>query len=57
MAVLREAPADLRTRGVTLEDPGDEIGPEAPGSPSLARWFRDLDGYRWELNVQGGARH
>ncbi|MEY2574336.1 MAG: hypothetical protein QOJ87_2549, partial [Verrucomicrobiota bacterium] len=35
------------------EDPGHEIGPEAPGSPHLGIWFRDLDGYRWELSVQG----
>jgi hypothetical protein len=49
---LREALADLRKRGVDLEDPGDEIGPEAPGSPHLGLWFHDLDGYRWELSVQ-----
>lgn len=55
MRALREALRDLRARGVAVEDPGNEIGPEAPGSPNLAIWFRDLDGYRWELNVPGGA--
>jgi catechol 2,3-dioxygenase-like lactoylglutathione lyase family enzyme len=56
MEALREALADLRRRGVELEDPGDEIGPEAPGSPNMGLWFHDPDGYRWELNVQNGAR-
>jgi catechol 2,3-dioxygenase-like lactoylglutathione lyase family enzyme len=56
MEELHEALADLRSRGVELEDPGDEIGPEAPGSPNVGLWFHDLDGYRWELNVQGGGR-
>ncbi len=54
MSALHEALRDMRKRGVTLEDPGDEIGPEAPGSPNLGLWFHDLDGYRWELNVPGG---
>jgi catechol 2,3-dioxygenase-like lactoylglutathione lyase family enzyme len=54
MAALREALADLRGRGVELEDPGDEIGPEAPGSPNMGLWFHDPDGYRWELSVQNG---
>lgn len=49
---LREALADLRRRGVQLEDPGQEIGPEAPGSPNVGLWFHDPDGYRWELSVQ-----
>jgi catechol 2,3-dioxygenase-like lactoylglutathione lyase family enzyme len=53
---LREALRDLRDRGVKLEDPGDEIGPEAPGSPNLGLWFQDPDGYRWELSVQDAAR-
>ena len=53
---LREALGNLRDRGVKLEDPGDEIGPEAPGSPHLGLWFQDPDGYRWELSVQNGAR-
>jgi catechol 2,3-dioxygenase-like lactoylglutathione lyase family enzyme len=38
-----------------LEDPGDEIGPEAPGSPHMGLWFHDPDGYRWELSVQDAA--
>jgi catechol 2,3-dioxygenase-like lactoylglutathione lyase family enzyme len=54
MAALRKALAHLRKHKVDLEDPGDEIGPEAPGSPHMGIWFRDLDGYRWELNVPGG---
>jgi catechol 2,3-dioxygenase-like lactoylglutathione lyase family enzyme len=54
MAALRKALAHLRKQKVDLEDPGDEIGPEAPGSPHMGIWFRDLDGYRWELNVPGG---
>jgi catechol 2,3-dioxygenase-like lactoylglutathione lyase family enzyme len=53
---LREALADLRERGVLLEDPGSEIGPEAPGSPHMGLWFHDLDGYRWELSVQNAAK-
>ena len=54
MAALRKALAHLRKLKVDLEDPGHEIGPEAPGSPHMGIWFRDLDGYRWELNVPGG---
>ncbi len=53
MAALRKALAHLRKLKVDLEDPGDEIGPEAPGSPHTGVWFHDLDGYRWELSVQG----
>jgi catechol 2,3-dioxygenase-like lactoylglutathione lyase family enzyme len=56
MDELREALQDLRERGVKLEDPGDEIGPEAPDSPHLGLWFHDPDGYRWELSVQNGGR-
>jgi catechol 2,3-dioxygenase-like lactoylglutathione lyase family enzyme len=55
VAVLRKALAHLKKQKVTIEDPGDEIGPEAPGSPHVGIWFHDLDGYRWELSVQGGA--
>ncbi len=55
MKALRAALEALKENGVELEDPGDEIGPEAPGSPHLGLWFRDLDGYRWELSVQNGA--
>jgi catechol 2,3-dioxygenase-like lactoylglutathione lyase family enzyme len=54
MAVLKKALAHLRKQKVELEDAGDEIGPEAPGSPHMGIWFRDPDGYRWELNVPGG---
>lgn len=42
----------LRANGVDLEDPGDEIGPVAPGSKSVGLWFHDPDGYRWELYVE-----
>ncbi|HEY1727310.1 MAG TPA: VOC family protein [Candidatus Baltobacteraceae bacterium] len=56
MDELREALEDLRGKGVKLEDPGDEIGPEAPGSPHMGLWFHDPDGYRWELSVQNGAK-
>jgi catechol 2,3-dioxygenase-like lactoylglutathione lyase family enzyme len=54
LSALRKALAHLRKVKADLEDPGNEIGPEAPGSPHLGIWFRDLDGYRWELNVPGG---
>ena len=56
MAALRRALAHLRKLKVELEDPGDEIGPEGPGSPHMGLWFRDPDGYRWELSVQNGRR-
>jgi catechol 2,3-dioxygenase-like lactoylglutathione lyase family enzyme len=55
VATLRAALAYLQGNGVELEDPGDEIGPEAPGSPNVGIWLHDPDGYRLELNVQGGA--
>jgi catechol 2,3-dioxygenase-like lactoylglutathione lyase family enzyme len=55
MDALREALDVLKKNGVKLEDPGDEIGPEAPGSPHMGLWFHDPDGYRWELSVQNGA--
>lgn len=51
MTALRKALAHLQEVGVELEDPGDEIGPEAPGSKNMGLWFHDLDGYRWELSV------
>jgi catechol 2,3-dioxygenase-like lactoylglutathione lyase family enzyme len=54
MATLRKALAHLKKIGVDLEDPGHEIGPEAPGSKHMGLWFHDPDGYRWELSVQGG---
>src|SRR5579883_2889979 len=41
MRHLRSALKTLREAGVKLEDPGDEIGPEAPGSPHLGLWFHD----------------
>jgi catechol 2,3-dioxygenase-like lactoylglutathione lyase family enzyme len=53
MAILRKALAHLKKSKVDIEDPGDEIGPEGPGSPHLGIWFHDPDGYRWELSVQG----
>jgi catechol 2,3-dioxygenase-like lactoylglutathione lyase family enzyme len=56
MRELFEALEDLKAAGVALEDPGGEIGPEAPGSPHLGLWFHDPDGYRWELSVQNGAK-
>jgi catechol 2,3-dioxygenase-like lactoylglutathione lyase family enzyme len=56
METLRASLELLREAGVDVEDPGDEIGPEAPGSPHLALWFHDPDGYRWELSVQNGAK-
>jgi catechol 2,3-dioxygenase-like lactoylglutathione lyase family enzyme len=51
IAALESARDALRNGGVELEDPGDEIGPVSPTSSSLGLWFRDLDGYRWELYV------
>ena len=56
MTTLRKALAHLQSIGADLEDPGDEIGPEAPGSKNMGLWFHDPDGYRWELSVQGGRR-
>jgi catechol 2,3-dioxygenase-like lactoylglutathione lyase family enzyme len=56
MAALRSALTTLKANGVELEDPGDEIGPEAPGSAHMGLWFHDRDGYRWELSVQNGAK-
>lgn len=54
MAALRTALTHLKKHKVKIEDPGNEIGPEAPGSPHMGLWFSDSDGYRWELSVQGG---
>lgn len=51
MRELRAALAELKRKGVKLEDPGDEIGPEGPGSKNMGLWFHDLDGYRWELSA------
>jgi catechol 2,3-dioxygenase-like lactoylglutathione lyase family enzyme len=55
MATLRTALAHLKRIGADLEDPGDEIGPEAPDSPHMGLWLHDPDGYRWELSVQDGG--
>jgi catechol 2,3-dioxygenase-like lactoylglutathione lyase family enzyme len=55
MRALRSALAQLKKNSVDLEDPGDEIGPEGPGSPHYGLWFHDPDGYRWELSVQNAA--
>lgn len=52
LASLEAARDELRDKAVSLEDPGDEIGPVAAGSKSLGLWFHDPDGYRWELYVQ-----
>ena len=54
MAALRKALTHFKKHKIKLEDPGHEIGPEAPGSKNMGLWFHDLDGYRWELSVQGG---
>jgi catechol 2,3-dioxygenase-like lactoylglutathione lyase family enzyme len=56
MKELRQALEVLKRRRVDIEDPGSEIGPEAPGSPNMGLWFHDLDGYRWELSVQARGR-
>jgi catechol 2,3-dioxygenase-like lactoylglutathione lyase family enzyme len=55
VVALRSALTHLKKNGVAVEDPGDEIGAEAPGSPNVGIWLRDPDGYRLELNVRGGA--
>ena len=56
MTTLRKALGHLKKLKVEIEDPGDEIGPEAEGSRHMGLWFYDPDGYRWELSVQGGAK-
>ncbi len=42
--------------GLAVRDPKESAkwGPEAPGSKNMGLWFRDPDGYRWELSVLGG---
>ena len=55
ISTLRKALAHLKEHEVDVEDPGYEIGPEAPGSKNMGLWFHDPDGYRWELSVLGGA--
>ena len=56
MTALQKALAHLKKEKVKVEDPGDEIGPESPGSKHLGIWFHDLDGYRWELSVQNAKK-
>ena len=56
LAALRKALKHLQKIGADLEDPGSEIGPEAPGSRHLGLWVHDPDGYRWELSVQNALR-
>jgi len=56
MAALRKALGHLKKLKVKIEDPGDEIGPEAPGSKHMGLWFHDPDGYRWELSVQNARK-
>jgi len=53
LKTLQKALRHLKKIGAEIEDPGDEIGPEAPGSPHLGLWFHYPDGYWWELSVQG----
>jgi len=52
LATLKKALVHLKKHRVKLEDPGNEIGPVAPGSKSMGIWFSDPDGYRWELAVR-----
>ena len=54
MTALRKALEHLKKHKVRVEDPGNEIGPESPGSPHMGLWFHDPDDYRWELSVQCG---
>lgn len=56
MMTLRKALEYLKKQKVKIEDPGDEIGPEAPGSRHMGLWIHDPDGYRWELSVQNAKR-
>ena len=56
MKTLRKALKHLKKHKVDLEDPGEEIGPESPGSPHMGLWFHDPDGYRWELSVQNARK-
>ncbi len=56
MAALQKALEHLKKHKVKVEDPGQEIGPESPGSPHMGIWFHDPDGYRWEFSVQGAQR-
>ena len=53
LKTLRRALVHLKAVEVDIEDPGNEIGPEAPGSKNMGLWCYDPDGYRWELSVLG----
>ena len=55
MRALRKALAHCQSVGAELEDPGDEIGPEAPASKNMGIWFHEPDGYRWELSVRAAS--
>jgi len=55
MTALRKALAHLKKHKVKVEDPGEEIGPEGPGSENMGIWFHDPNGYRWEFSVLGGG--
>ncbi|MDQ2818695.1 MAG: VOC family protein [Candidatus Eremiobacteraeota bacterium] len=57
LRALRSALSELKRKKVDLEDPGDEIGPEGPGSKNMGLWFHDPDGYRWELSAIATPRH
>ena len=54
ITALRKALDHLKSIEAEVEDPGEEIGPEAPGSKNMGLWVHDPDGYRWELSVQSG---
>src|SRR5437667_11162785 len=54
MATLRKALAHLKKHKVNIEDPGDEIGPEAPRSKHMSLWSRDPAGYLCALSVLAG---
>ena len=56
LAALEVARDRMRALNVNLEDPGDEIGPVAPGSAGVGLWFHDPDDYRWELFFQEPQR-
>jgi catechol 2,3-dioxygenase-like lactoylglutathione lyase family enzyme len=56
MVKLRRALEHLKEERVEMEDPGNEIGREAPGSSNMGLWFHDPDGYRWELSILGGRK-
>src|SRR6266496_873281 len=51
MSILRKALAHLKKHKVDLEDPGEEIGPESPGSKHMGIWFHVPDGDRGAFGV------